>query len=625
MGVAGAVRGGGSDRQCVVVLMDGIDQLRVPRRRGALPPFDLLSWLPEELPDNFRLGLSALEEESLARHARVRGEGTVLALPPLRVSARAALVEALAMRSGLRLQLDLSDSASGSGGSERPSRATRLAVSGAHEPRFDGEYRQQGYGARWRNFVGLEGQNAIRFSSSRGHWELIDSSGLAVYTNTLQLDVPPATGWQRAAGEGEEHQSLSLRCLDPPMHLPQFLQVATAECVAAASASAGVASSAAAVLGCSSAGALLQLTLQRIERECALLACCGAARTVLSHVCFAAAGMTELELLDLVRFAASKPDTRESADWRSAKATAVEAAPWASPEEAAHGAALRHVGRWGGAEAANFRRVLELVRPLVLRWRGRLLPRSGAVVRAVQMRWVATSALGWAVAAAHCGYFAGLPAGDQRREEELGGRLGRYVDAGVLRVPSIDAGMPRADLGHCSVAVADAAPIEAALALAPGPVVTAAMRSNRLGDRGTTAVARLLGRPLCALAHLDLANNRVMDLGAEALAAFLQDNITLQTLDLENNRIGPRGAQALAEALGCNLTLQCLRLERNCITDEGAGAFALLLKGDPAITVLNLCDNDIGEDGVRVLGMALRSNTALRTLDVSLNFGGNDG
>ena len=131
--------------------------------------------------------------------------------------------------------------------------------------------------------------------------------------------------------------------------------------------------------------------------------------------------------------------------------------------------------------------------------------------------------------------------------------------------------------------------------------------------------------------ELDLGNKlsfsqypKINNAGAQALAAALQVNQTIQSLNLSNNHIGNTGAQALGTALKVNQSLQSLNLKNNCIT-AGSRALATGLKVNQAIQSLDLTYNQIGDVGAQALGVMLQVNQSLQALNLGYNSIGGPG
>lgn len=132
-------------------------------------------------------------------------------------------------------------------------------------------------------------------------------------------------------------------------------------------------------------------------------------------------------------------------------------------------------------------------------------------------------------------------------------------------------------------------------------VLSIDLRSTSLTDAGAAALARSLvpfsGGGLAGAAgpgsveDLILAQNRVGDGGAAALALMLSRNRVLKALNLANNRVGDVGASALAAALATpNGTLEELYLEANPIGLVGALALSRMLDTNKGLLVLSYFD-----------------------------------
>ena len=116
----------------------------------------------------------------------------------------------------------------------------------------------------------------------------------------------------------------------------------------------------------------------------------------------------------------------------------------------------------------------------------------------------------------------------------------------------------------------------------------------------------------------------VGDEGAEALAAILAHNTTLQTLSLSENGVGDNGGIALANALHRNRTITHLDItgvaEGNqkvtqTIGQTGTRALAAMLKNNSHLTTLCLGNNQLL---LKELMLALHNNKTLTHLDVGV-------
>lgn len=115
-----------------------------------------------------------------------------------------------------------------------------------------------------------------------------------------------------------------------------------------------------------------------------------------------------------------------------------------------------------------------------------------------------------------------------------------------------------------------------------------------------------------ALGRFNLGNNRIDDVGVEAIARGLAVNKGLKGLYLPNNRIGAAGAAALGEALKTNTVLETLNLDSNRLGDDGAIALAKGLAENRGLRSLVLGGNDIGNEGAQALALAVQANPTLK-------------
>ncbi|XP_043945257.1 NLR family CARD domain-containing protein 3 [Protopterus annectens] len=150
------------------------------------------------------------------------------------------------------------------------------------------------------------------------------------------------------------------------------------------------------------------------------------------------------------------------------------------------------------------------------------------------------------------------------------------------------------------------------------------LADNKIGNKGAKAVARslLVNR---SLRLLDMRNNCIGPKGAKALSDALKINQGLVSLNLQNNKIGEEGAVYVAEAIQCNRKLTSLHLQKNLIGHEGAKRIAEALKYSSSLLELILASNCVGDVGVTALAEALKVNRTLITLDLQSNSISNKG
>lgn len=107
---------------------------------------------------------------------------------------------------------------------------------------------------------------------------------------------------------------------------------------------------------------------------------------------------------------------------------------------------------------------------------------------------------------------------------------------------------------------------------------------------------------------------------SEQLLDKIHNNNPLVThLNLSNQIIDDIKAQAIAAALIENRSLISIDLSFNKITAGGASAIAQSLEDHPLLTILNLQNNQIGSEGVLCIIEALKKNRVLKSINLKLN------
>ena len=125
---------------------------------------------------------------------------------------------------------------------------------------------------------------------------------------------------------------------------------------------------------------------------------------------------------------------------------------------------------------------------------------------------------------------------------------------------------------------------------------------NDIGAIGAKEISKLIRVPRSTITHLFLAHNNIGVGGVKALSGTIKHgNSRLQSLHLEYNNIKHTGTEILVDALVslrlvCTLTL--LNLENNSIGDVGAQAVA---NCPSCITHFYLGNNKIGDAGFKAL------------------------
>nr|XP_017500571.2 NLR family CARD domain-containing protein 3 isoform X3 [Manis javanica] len=155
---------------------------------------------------------------------------------------------------------------------------------------------------------------------------------------------------------------------------------------------------------------------------------------------------------------------------------------------------------------------------------------------------------------------------------------------------------------------------------------------NQFQDPGMELLGSMLSGKDCRVQRISLAENKIGNKGAKALARSLLVNTSLTALDLRSNSIGPQGAKALADALKRNRTLASLRpppcphsLQSNTIRDDGTRSVAEALAANRTLSALHLQKNTIGPRGAQCMADALKQNRSLKELMFSSNSIGDGG
>jgi NLR family CARD domain-containing protein 3 len=156
------------------------------------------------------------------------------------------------------------------------------------------------------------------------------------------------------------------------------------------------------------------------------------------------------------------------------------------------------------------------------------------------------------------------------------------------------------------------------LAWAQTVVTQIELWSNRIGDRGATALANAIV-PIKSLTRLALWSNSIGDAGVAALAQSVLQNDTLTDLSLGDNKFGLVGLTALAQALKLNKGLGELWLDQNSIDNDGAVILAEILQCNTVLKILGLSENKIRDAGATALAEALKINATLAKLFLDKN------
>merc|ERR1711974_150807 len=97
-----------------------------------------------------------------------------------------------------------------------------------------------------------------------------------------------------------------------------------------------------------------------------------------------------------------------------------------------------------------------------------------------------------------------------------------------------------------------------------------------------------------------LKDSGIQGLGSQRVAATLSQSVSAEVVDLSDNCIGDEGTEHIAAALvhlGKACAVTQVALANNRIGNRGAEALAKLLASNSTVTELNLAGNCIGHEG----------------------------
>lgn len=130
-----------------------------------------------------------------------------------------------------------------------------------------------------------------------------------------------------------------------------------------------------------------------------------------------------------------------------------------------------------------------------------------------------------------------------------------------------------------------------------------------IGDLGSDALAKFLDKNQ-TLETLKLWNNKIGDKGAELIALALIGNRTLKIFDLKGNKI--REVKLLAKSLASIDTLKTIDLANNTIDNIGAEAFLNALESNTSLIFLGLNgQGQINSATIESINILLKKNQAV--------------
>jgi hypothetical protein len=146
------------------------------------------------------------------------------------------------------------------------------------------------------------------------------------------------------------------------------------------------------------------------------------------------------------------------------------------------------------------------------------------------------------------------------------------------------------------------------------------VHKNRLAGKGAEALSRLL-RGNRVIYAVNIAGTALGVEGAEALAAGLSDNWTLQWLDISNNGISGKTWETLGKAIDKS-KIKYLAIGENRLNPIGAeyvGKMAASAYGRCPILRLNMPKCDLGPHCLRKFFPGVSQNPFIRTLNLEQN------
>ncbi|KAL6781108.1 RANGAP1 [Auxenochlorella protothecoides x Auxenochlorella symbiontica] len=135
-----------------------------------------------------------------------------------------------------------------------------------------------------------------------------------------------------------------------------------------------------------------------------------------------------------------------------------------------------------------------------------------------------------------------------------------------------------------------------------------------LGDAGTAAVLRTLGKVQPPLESLHLALNELARRSAGALAEVLPRLTSLRELDLRENELGSRGLVQAALGIPRLASLERLDLSANQSRRSGALAVADAVSSLKSLTFLGLDENEFSEEAIAEIEGILAQHEQSRVL-----------
>ncbi|XP_050960284.1 NACHT, LRR and PYD domains-containing protein 12-like isoform X2 [Labeo rohita] len=179
-------------------------------------------------------------------------------------------------------------------------------------------------------------------------------------------------------------------------------------------------------------------------------------------------------------------------------------------------------------------------------------------------------------------------------------------------------------LRDCGITDEGCAALASALRSNPSHLRHLDLAENKIGDAGLTLLSAILKDPVnCKLDTLRLKDCGVTDKGCAALASALRSNPShLRQLDLAVNKIGDLGVKHLCAGLeDLHCKLEILRLRDCGVTDEGCAALTSALRSNPShLKQLNLTGNKLRKSGVKLVDLRDDPHYKLQTVYIDSQY-----
>lgn len=143
------------------------------------------------------------------------------------------------------------------------------------------------------------------------------------------------------------------------------------------------------------------------------------------------------------------------------------------------------------------------------------------------------------------------------------------------------------------------------------------LTNNNIQSKGLIYIIPCLVK--CNLKVLKLAGNHLQDDCGVMFAAFLRDNVSIESIDLSNNGFTSKFISAISNSLATCKTIKELNLSKNPLSGRGAAHLQKVLSMNTHLKYLNLQACKIDINGISQMADGLYTNTSLTELVLSNN------